>query len=344
MRIGLFGARADSRGLAYQTQAYAKHLPFDKVFGIDMTADNLSPYECDWFAFPSDCPIQIARYSELTDELMREWLSGLDVVLGAETFYRDEFVTIAREMGVVTVLAVNPEFVPWWNEKVPSPKPDVLINPTIWRMDAIPNAIHLPFPVDRELFPFRLRTEANHFVHVAGHKAAADRAGTRIVLGELARMKARGINVTIRTQSDFGWTTPAMSRATIEKDIANPADLYRDADVLLQPRRYGGNSLVHNEALSCGIPIISIDRVPENTWGGVACTPARTRGHLRTKAGQLQILDSRPGYLGKWMTDLRADPSMVERLSQQANEYAESISWPVMRPKYLQLLKDVASG
>lgn len=343
MRLGLFGARADSRGLCYQTQAYAKHLPFDRILGIDMTADDLSPYPCDWDQYEGN-KLTVLRYSQLSDDQMRMWLGGLDVVLGAETFYRDEFVTIAREMGVPTVLACNPEFVPWYNEKVPSPKPDVLINPTIWRMDFLPDAIHLPFPVDRELFPFRLRTSADHFVHVAGHKAAADRAGTRIVLGELARMKARGINVTIRTQSDFGWTTPAMSRATIEKNIANPADLYADTDILLQPRRYGGNSLVHNEALSCGIPIISIDRVPENTWGGVITTPARTRGHLRTKAGQLQILDSRPGHLGKLMVDLRDDPSMVERLSRAADEYAESISWPVMRPMYLQLLEKVADA
>src|SRR5688572_19923812 len=132
-RIGLWGARADSRGLAAQMRGFADHLKPTKVMGIDMTADDLSPYPCNWRAYEGH-DLSTVAYSALNERIIRRWLKGLDVVLGAETFYRDEFADIARQMGVATVLQVNPEFARYW--RWPQlPRPDVFIAPTTWRME-----------------------------------------------------------------------------------------------------------------------------------------------------------------------------------------------------------------
>lgn len=340
MRMGLFGARADMRGLAYQTAAFAKHLDFDRVYGIDMTADDLSPYPCDWRLYESlMCDLAINRHSRLQEKDVRRWLRGLDVVLGAETFYRDEFPIWAKEEGVRTVLQVNPEFAGWWDRRGEHlPRPDVILAPTVWRMKEMPGAIHLPFPVDREVFPFRLRTEASRFVHIAGHRAAADRAGTRTLLSGLPRL--RGKDIVIRSQSPLGFSGPALRYAKLEQvNVSDPVNLYQDADVVLLPRRYGGNCLVANEALSSGCPVIMLDREPENTWGGVLTLGCKTRGQIRTKAGPVPIYEAKSGALGEAVLRLEGCPDLVREYSEQADIYADSISWDVLLPRYMDTLK-----
>jgi hypothetical protein len=343
LRVGYFGARSDARGLAYQGLSYCKHLDFDRIYGIDMTADNLSPYECDWRPYeslPSD--LYINRHSKLEESDVRHFLRGLDVVFGAETFYREELVDWAREEGVRTVLACNPEFSAWGQRRDTTPRPDILTVPTTWRMDQIPDAIHLPFPVDRLEFPFRLRNQANRFVHVAGHTAMGDRAGTRIVLGALARL--RNIDIVIRTQSGIGMSSPGMKGVVQEGNVATPQELYADADVVIIPRRYGGNSLTIQEALSVGCPVIALDREPENQWGGVLTLPSRVRGNLRSKGGIIPMHDASPQKLFETIRLLVSDPMLVERTSYAANEHARSISWDRLLPMYERFFEAVASG
>lgn len=351
VKVGLFGARADSRGLAHQTAAFANHLHPDRVFGIDMTADNLSPYPTDWSPytdFAREGDFTWAPLSNIDEDVARKWLRGLDVVFGAETFYRPEFVDWARAEGVRTILQVNPEFAPWWNTALrhpPPTKPDVLIAPTTWLLSKMPGVIHLPCPVDRQRFPFRLRTEANHFVHTAGHPAMGDRAGTRTVLATLARMPQT--RLTIRAQQPLGLTTPHMKRSNVtiqETSFPDSRDLYADADVIILPRRYGGQHLGVNEALSSGCPVVMLHREPERHWGGVLTIQARARAKMRTQFGMIERYDTSAILVAETMKKLIAAPKLVEELSRRADEYAESISWDTLLPRYRVLFDEVAAG
>lgn len=339
MKLGLFGGRADCRGLAYQTQAYAKWLEPDRIYGIDQTADGLSPYPCDWRPF-WDCPeLTVCQFSQITEEGVRRWLRGLDVVLGAETFYFPDFPIWAKQEGVRTVLHINPEFTGWWGNNKKAPMPDLLLNPTIWRQEHLPGVQHFPFPVDRERFPFRLRTSAEHFVHVAGHAAAADRAGTRIVAAQSPQMK--NLRVTVRSQSPLKLQSPHALRFLDfqQFNVSDPRKLYQDADVVIQPRRYGGNNLVAYEALSSGCPLITLDRDPERRWGGVKVVSSRLRGHIRTTAGLIPLHDAQQTALASTMRRLAADPAEVERLSKEADVYAQSVSWDNLLGPFMDILK-----
>lgn len=340
LKIGLLGCRGDSRGLHYQMQSFANWLDPDRCYGFDLTEDGLSPYPCRWDGYGD---ITVVRHSKRNEDEIRRWMRGLDVIFGCETFYSDEVPTWAREEGVKTVLQVNPEFSPWGQRGGANlPKPDVLVNPTTWRMDQIPDAVHLPFPVDRLEFPFRLRTHANRFVHVAGHTAMGDRAGTRIVLGSLARL--RTIDIVIRTQSGIGMSSPGMRGVIQEGNVATPQELYADADVVIILRRYGGNSLTIQEALSVGCPVIALDREPENTWGGVTTIPSRSRGNLRSKGGIIPIYDASPAKLYEAIRLFIADPMLVERMSYAANEHSRTISWDAMLPIYETFFRAVVNG
>lgn len=337
MRLGVVG-RGDSRGLAYQSQSYIKHLDVERVYGIDM--QELSPYPNDWRPFTDHCSeVTIQKYSQLDEQELRRWMRGLDVILSAETFYVEAIPNWAREEGVKTVLHINPEFSSWHipNNKVP--RPDVLINPTIWRQEEYPDAIHLPMPVDREDFPFRQRTSASRFVHVAGHRAAADRAGTRIVIAALSRLK--DTDIVIRSQSSSGLSSPFVGQRMQEGSLPTRQELYEDADVVLLPRRYGGNHLTYNEAVSSGCPVICLDRIPENTWGGNVLLPSYARSKLRTKGGPIPVNDGKPPHLIRTIQELKNDPDRVAQLSLEADAYAASISWTKMALVYEAFLKAV---
>lgn len=334
LRLGIFGARADQRGLAYQTQAFAKWLEPSRVLGIDMTQDDLSPYPCDWSGFSN---LDVVRYSELNESSVRRWLKGLDVVLGAETFYHELFPEWARSEGARTVLQINPEFTPFFTAAGKNlPRPDRLVNPSIWRMAELPGVVHLPFPVDRETFPFRLRTSAEKFVHVAGHRAISDRAGTRMLLPVLHILRD---SLAIKSQSPMGYTSPQFRFISVQEGgIDDPRCLYDDADVIVLPRRYGGLSLVAQEALSSGCPVIMLNRTPENSWGGVLPLSCRPRQNIRTKAGVIQTYETSPHLIVKAIAELRRDPAAVEKLSREADAYAQSISWDALLPCYHQVL------
>lgn len=348
MRVGYFGARSDSRGLAQQARGFCKWLEPDCIWGIDMYAENLSPYPNDWSSFESD--LTVTTRSALNEHDVKKWLKGLDVIIGAETFYCDLLPVWAREMNVRTVLQINPEFQVWHlpdNSRQPHPpRPDLLIAPTTWMLDKMLGVTHLPFPVDREEFPFRLRTKADHFVHVAGHRATRDRAGSRLVMAALRHLQP-GPRVTLRSQSELGIETRAIRYPNVEVEIANLSDprmLYEDADVVVIPRRYGGQHLSMNEALSSGCPVITLNRPPENEWGGVSTIPSRARKFFGTHFGQIEWWDGSPSSLAQKMTELHHTPSEVERLSKAAGEYAESISWSTLLPRYHDLFSQMMAS
>lgn len=344
LKIGYFGARGDARGLAYQSIGFCKHLEPERIYAIDM--QELSPYENDWSPFKSmDADLAICPYNKLEPDNILKWLSGLDVVLGAETFYRDEFYDMCKQASVRTVLQINPEFAPWWAKGVNDPRPDVFVNPTSWRMEHMTGVHQLAFPVDREEFPFRKRTHAKRFVHVAGHGAMGDRAGTRLCLSMLPRQRgAIDFEFVIRSQSPMQWTGRGYVSAIEQVNVPRPRDLYDDADVIVIPRRYGGQSLTMNEALSSGCPVIAFDRTPEKDWPGVITIPTRRRSRLRTKGGHINMYDGHGMHLWQTITQLAQDPELVKRHSLEADRHAESISWNVLLPVWMDFLQAISNG
>lgn len=348
-RIGILGARGDSRGLAHQTAAFAKFLNPARVLGFDLTADNQSPYPCTWDDYGScnpPCHFEVWRRSEITEEKLRGWLKGLDVVLGAETFYHPDVVSWARTEGVTTVLQINPEFAPWYGpDPSPPERPDVLVSPTMWHLERLHGVHYLPFPVDREKFPFRLRTTAETFVHVAGHRAMGDRAGSKLVMQDLPFTWERKRLVVMRTQSGFDFESSLFQYARVEKgNIHDPLDLYQNADVLVQPRRYGGQSLVVNEALSCGVPVIALDRIPERSWDGVFTIPCHPRGQLRAQGGRFDFEECNRGQVADAIESFASGQVDITEWSQAADSHAERISWNKLLPVYMDFLRAVARG
>lgn len=343
MRIGLL-ARADNRGLGTQTWEAYRHLQPARTLVVDM--GDLTPYEQRFDRYP-DCPVAHYDGTNLESGAM-EWLfAGSDVVFTCETPYDYKLYDRARERGVKTVCQVNPEFYRYQVEPR-LPRPDLLVAPTTWMLNRMPGVVHLPHGVDRERLPYRQRTEAKTFLHVVGHHAMADRAGTELVYQAMCFVRAP-IKLIVRTQgplhvSPFRPHPRGADIEVIKGDIENYWDLYDGADVLIAPRRYGGQSLPMNEALSCGMPVITLDREPERSWGGVLPVAAQVNRRLRTQAGPIDCYTAHYDPLVEAIERLAAEPDQVAALSARADEHARSISWEAVKPRYLELFAGLLNG
>lgn len=330
MRIGTLGYRTPT-GLGYQVKSYTEHLPVTKVLVIDLSGHNGMPLN-EWH---SEHPT-VRGYP--TNRDIDVFLEDLDVVLLAETPLNYYLYERAKEVGVKTAVVYNFEFFDHFLHPE-YPTPDLLIAPSRWRYDEIDHFAkmrgiqhtYLHHPVDREVFKFRLR-HSRKFIHIAGNPAVNDRNGT----WDFMRVLPTG---TVITQSDDLARHIRMrySQSRVHSAISDPTRLYEMGDILVLPRRYGGNCLPLNEALSCGLPVIMPDISPNNQllppeW----LVPATVEGAF-TPRTVIDIYSTNLQALSDKLEWFRDQP--IEPHSQKANEIAKSISWEVMKPQYLNVLE-----
>lgn len=327
MNLGLWGARADRGGLAAQTREFHRHLQPERTHVVLLAERGRGQQDVSWY------PGATTSGDDIDPGTADRFLDGLDAVWCAETPYRADFFDRARKAGVRSYLHANPEL--WKSDFAP---PDVVLAPTSWRLDLLPDPVVLPFPVARDRLPFRQRSEARTFVHVAA-PAMADRNGTRIVLAALPHVRSE---VRLLILGHPGQLRSRAGRVTVEC-VEETADYWRvwpgDADVLLLPRRYAGQSLPMNEALSLGMPVVSLDLPPQNGWlPPETLVPVTRRSPRRMAGGPVMVHDADPRTLARVIDRLASDPPLVQRCSDAADVHAEAMSWGALLPAYRQLL------
>lgn len=333
MRLGVT-AYPTPTGLGYQTKAYVKHLNPSKVMEIDLTGYNGMP-KFDWY----ENSFKVTGYP--TEAEIIEFCQDLDVILFAETPLNYDFYRIARNMGVKTATVINWEFFDHV-AKPELPLPDLFIMPSVWHYRNIEHfaaknkvrLVQLHHPVDREEVPFIERTELRNFFHIAGNPAINDRNGTEIYL------QADPLGTITTQNSDMAYQLAREYRhSTIYTDITDQQTLYSLGDVLVLPRRYGGNCLPMNEALSAGLPVIMPDIEPNNAilpkeWLVPAIAVDRFTPRTTVDIYQTDIEALRQKMDWFRSIDLRKE-------SQKANEIAERISWTTLKPEYERVLNDL---
>lgn len=326
MKLGLFGARANNTGLSVQTAEFFRHMRPDRTVVVDMGDACRQAMHLD--RFPG---AEVVKYTAITEDQMRRFLTGLDVVYMAETSYDDRFYGLARQMGVRTVVHVNWEFCRWKLD-LRLPRPDLFLAPSSWHLNDFPEPrALLPFPVARDRLPFMPRTKVETILHVVGTGTAADRNGTRLLLESL-QWVAHPCRILIRSQVRIGlgkrhW--PAHVQVdNVVADVEDYWQVYDGADALVLTRRYGGLCLVINEAAALGLPVIVTDREPERRWFPAAArVPAMRPQPLRTPVGRVDAVQANPRGIADRLNALLADPGLVAEMSAASDAYAESISW-----------------
>lgn len=269
-RLGII-SRADLTGLGVQSRNWVRLLNPDKVIVINSSPFNGNEQHFEWYsgrrgAFKIDGFIRPTEINQILD--------NIDVLLTFEIPYNYQLIAVARARGIKTIIQNNWEFTDYLSQPH-LPLPDLLVNHSYWHLDEQKNrwpgiTEYCPSPIFTDDFKDIstnniLRNSKLRFLHVAGRKTYQDRNGTNNLLEAIK---------LIPEEYDFELVIKAQS-ADIENiddkrvliDRSSPVDekeLYRDFDVMIMPRRYGGACLPMGEALMSNLPVIMPNIDPNN--------------------------------------------------------------------------------
>ncbi len=303
-------------------------------------------------------PIDTGRYpgavvapyeaGALPHRAVQAWLRGLDVAFAVETLYDWRIPQWASAIGCATVVQANAEFF-----RPPDELPSVPTRwwaPTPWRMEHLPPDTRVvPVPVADDRFPFAIPepTDALRVLHVAGHAAMADRNGTTLFLEALRRVHGP-VQVRIITQDER--LRPGRARCSVPVEVVvggveNYWDLYRDADVLVLPRRYGGLCLPAQEAMASGLALIMSDAEPQRSiWPAECVRSATGMPRLACPGGRLALTNARPEAIADAINRLAVDRERLVEMQRASLAWAEAHRWSALRGLYERELEEVAQA
>ena len=162
----------------------------------------------------------------------------------------------------------------------------------------------LPEPGDPEVLTF---------LHVAGHRAVGDRNGTELFVKAL-RFLRHPCKVRLVGQ-DGALPLPELLPRHVELEanhggVVDRWDLYRGADVLVSPRRFGGLSLPVIEAIGMGLVVLMTDCEPNREWP-IIPIPASVGKGRQTPFGLIRTHDCRPRNIAAEMDRLSEDRQQI---------------------------------
>lgn len=284
--------RCEARGLGHQTRDMAAHLAVRPVL-----VDGGEP-----------CGAPTVPASSLAEHLTGE------IVFSAETFYDPGLTRVLSARGQRAICHVNPEFF----------VPDELVGaeiwlPTPWLAEHFPGAPVVPVPVPFARPP-RPTPARPVFLHVAGRRTVGDRNGTATFLRAAAVSRVRAV---VTTQQPL---PPVPDNVTVRVDPAR-WDIYEGCDVLVLPRRYGGLSLVVQEAMACGLAVLVPDCPPNDFWPTIR-HPASPSNVMRGKHLRFRCHDTDVRVLADRM--LHLSPAEIDDAKQASHDWARAHTWEAL--------------
>lgn len=337
-------------GLGYQTKAYFDHFKPYRTLVTDISDLNHMDQHPEWYNQSEEQFEVIFDKGFPSTTIINKFLEGLDILLVAENPLNYWTFQRAKELGVKTVLIPNFEFLEYLRNPH-LPRPDYFIVPSTWNIDKIKEfgpTKYLHFPVDRDKFHFEERKEFLFFLHNIGNKTYEDRNGTQSILDALELIEDKKVKVHINSPdlNDLQNYRKLDSRLSYghTDSVVDNKELYKGASVLVLPRRYGGNCLPMNEALSLGMPVIMTDLEPQSKflpkeW----LVPAReiktfyARTTLSVYEADAQTLADKMS----WFANL--SPEEFAEESRKADSLAKTISWEALLPQYEVVFSEVLS-
>lgn len=344
MTLGVI-ARCDTGGLAALTREVHRHLHPERTLLLDLEEHGRGACTPDDYI---EGNTYRTTYKGGLSQMAIEWVTaeGIDTLWTAETWYDDEsrqpLMRGAHGNGIRTIVYAMPELAPWATGVARSGElfPRTIHVPTWWRLDTIPNAQLLPFPVARDRLPYTGRKRLEHLYHPAG-VAMLDRGGTQILLDALPFLVTTDLRLTIR--SDRPVVVPEGTRIEVTVQGSQSIDYWdscpTDADVLVLPRRYGGLSLPAQECASRGMPAIMLASDPYAQAPFVTTIPSTGSNLSNMKGGLVPVHGADPRTLAAAIDFLVEHPGEVERSSRSADEWAAEHDWEgPLGVKWAQLL------
>lgn len=331
--------RSDQGGLANQSVALASYLQPDSVLLIDLPEHQRRGNSQR--ASLGHLPIYaVAETDRLSRDLLTAFAATVDQLISIECLYTDPGGWAAVNRLTETVLVVNPELY----ADYPAQR---FILPTTWHQDRFPGAPVVPHPVDTTAAAGRARVRegVSTFLHVMA-PAMLDRNGSELVAAALEHV-TEPCRLIVRShlpQPRGALRVAGGGKVEVEWDCGRPED-WRDcypddADVLLLPRRYGGLSMVVQEAAALGIPTVMLDLDPQRAenWPGWRI-PAHVQRTALMRGGEFPVHACDPAELGAVMSAMVRGSIDVASESKRALAWAQARSWPAVADRWEAALK-----
>lgn len=344
-RIGLV-VRTDQGGLANQTQQLWQYLRPDAVLLVDLP-DGSRRGDSQLAALANRPEVVGVAHSDVIHpDLLLDVAGQVDALVTVECLYTGAPGPGARIWQAVndrclTVLVANPELYADYNAAR-------IVLPTSWHLDRFPDATVVPHPAPVEDAAAYRRTRsarARVFLHVEA-PAMLDRNGTEIVAAALP-LVAEPCTLIVRSHRANRrgpLAAEQIGRVRVVWDNSRPVDwtaCYHpaDTDVLVLPRRYGGLSMVVQEAAALGIPALMTDVAPQDLegWPGWR-VPASVWRHSLMRGGEFPVYECRPAAVAAAMTRLARGELDLEGESARALVWAEDRSWPSLSGRWAAAL------
>lgn len=339
MKVGLL-ARADDRGIASQTHEFYKHLNPSRTLVMML-------HDPAWPENPARYNGRGVDYVDVDPSLrhidqrkIRKLARDVDTVFAVESLMDWRAADWIRGERARSVVQGNPEF--YIHRRFPGlSEPDVWVWPTYWMLDELPDGPVLPVPI-----PDNVPQTAAHpddptyrVLHVAGHAAAGDRNGTVDFMECLASLR-RPVEVTVIGQD--GWLPssspgPKVRLGLRPFGVENRWDLYRGQHLVVLPRKYGGLSLVAQEAMAAGCAVLMPDCPPNDTWPGPRVRARRGRLH-NAPFGRIQTYNTDPRELANMIDNLEQHRDQLAKFQADARQWARVNTWSALTPAYVKVL------
>lgn len=350
MKIGLIAYSTDT-GLGNQTQAFYDQMKPHKTLVVDLSKFNHMPTHHERYTDNPHGTVQVIQ--GIPNCQAMEWLlDDVDLVFVCETPLNYCLMEKAKAKNVPVVLQYNYEFLDYLNRK-DIEAPAVLAAPSIWHKKdveklGIAPVLDLPVPTDASIIVQREISECRTIFHIAGKQAIHDRNGTMTFI-EAAMKCGNKFKYVVYAQQLDGTTETLIQKAqakidlTVIENVENYIDMYKDGDVLVLPRKYGGLCLPMQEALSAGIPVIMPDvepnayRLPKQ-W----LVQAKRERSFMTRT-EIDIYETDANFLAFKMCEF-ADSQFMSWSNKEALEIGKGLSWKNLKPYYQTVFEQIVAS
>lgn len=328
-RVGLL-ARCTRSGLGYLSKSFYDHYGPEAVVCVT-DADRRYRDNIDWYPGAVFC-----RWGDMNPFPFERFFSEIDVLFGYETFYHAKVLQTAKRMKVKTVLMAMPELTRSRGMHDFIGDADRNIYPTRWLLPD--KAKVVPVPIEHELrglhaYPYHdgpLRV-----LHVAGARAIGDRNGTESFIAALGLLR-QPVHARICINDNFDPRFTVRDNVTVEvlRGVENRAEMYEGMHLMVLPRRYGGLSLVAQEAAAAGLALVMTDCEPNADYPA-QLMHAHPGSRQAVPVGKIETFEVHPTTIAETIDTLAVDPDLLGIAQKAATDWADRHTWTALWDRYL---------
>lgn len=346
-RVGLIG-RCDTGGLGTMTYEFARHVECAAILVVDLAdrgRPGNRPLRYDGL-MRGPYPPPVTPYPPSDGDVA--WLAErCDVIYTAEVGYHPRLRAIARAHDCRVVLHAMPELF----RREDALNADEVWLPSPWRVNEATTTAHsgtvgavreMPVPIALDRFDRRQRDAVDTILHVGG-PAMVDRNGTELFREALLYVQAAIVARVAGVDGADQWTAPNVSIQHVPRVEHYWQRYQHEVDLLVQPRRYGGLSLLSQEAAAAGVPTLALDRDPERLmpWA-IATVPVSHTRSATMAGGEVDVCHASPLDLAAKIDE--AVVMGVRHQSANAAAWAQVHSWANLADVYRAALDQAARG